>query len=89
MGCVRPMVVSVPSEDRVAQATRIARELLDSEGPDAVSMRKIAERMGVKAPSLYKQVPDKKALEVALIVQGLSEIGEAAHAVSGTEFPSR
>lgn len=73
----------MPSEDRATQATRIARELLDADGPEAVSMRNIADRMGVKAPSLYKHVPDKATLEVALIVQGLAELGAAVNAVAG------
>ncbi len=73
----------MPSETRAAQATRIARELLDADGPDAVSMRNIADRMGVKAPSLYKHVPDKATLEIALITQGLAEMGEALGATAG------
>jgi AcrR family transcriptional regulator len=62
-------------EDRVAQALRVARELLDAEGEAALSMRRLAEGMGIRAPSLYKHVPDKATLEVALIADGLAELG--------------
>jgi AcrR family transcriptional regulator len=51
-----------------------ARELLEEEGPDALSMRRLAERVGIKAPSIYKHLPDKRALEVALIAAGFEEL---------------
>lgn len=54
-----------------------ARDLLEQGGPEAVTMRAIAERLGIRAPSLYKHVPDKHALEVALVVAGFEEL-EAA-----------
>ncbi|MFB7368623.1 TetR/AcrR family transcriptional regulator [Streptomyces sp. NPDC056222] len=67
-----------------------ARELLDSEGPDALSMRRIAERVGIRAPSLYKHFPDKAAVEAGLQAQGmtlLAEDLEAAEAEIGIEQP--
>lgn len=65
------------AEDRVTQAVGVARELLEAEGPDAVSMRAIADRMGIRAPSLYKHVPDKATLEAHLIAAALTELGDA------------
>ncbi len=65
------------AEDRVTQAVAVARELLEADGPDAVSMRAIADRMGMRAPSLYKHVPDKATLEVHLIAAALAELGQA------------
>lgn len=47
-----------------------ALELLEQDGPEAVSMRAIADRIGIKAPSLYKHYRDKEALEVAMIAAG-------------------
>jgi AcrR family transcriptional regulator len=35
---------------------RAALELLDTEGPDGLGMRRVAERLGVRAPSLYHHV---------------------------------
>jgi len=61
---------------RVAQIVDTARELLDEGGPDAVSMRRVADRLGIKAPSLYKHLPDKQALENALISAGFDELRE-------------
>ncbi|MFF3396121.1 TetR/AcrR family transcriptional regulator [Streptomyces sp. NPDC002669] len=67
-----------------------ARELLDAEGPDALSMRRIAERVGIRAPSLYKHFPDKAAVEAGLQAQGmirLAEDLEAAEAGIGVDPP--
>ena len=51
----------------------MARELLEREGLDAISMRRIAERLGIRAPSIYKHLPDKQALENAIISSGFEE----------------
>lgn len=56
-----------------------AWSLLDAEGPDALTMRRLAEALEIKAPSLYKHVPDKAALESALIEEALARIGTALH----------
>jgi AcrR family transcriptional regulator len=36
-------------------------------------MRCLAERVGIRAPSLYKHFPDKAALEAAVIAAGLED----------------
>jgi len=41
---------------------REALSLLDSEGLDGLSMRKLAARLKVQAPTLYYHIPDKSAL---------------------------
>ncbi|CAA9530676.1 MAG: hypothetical protein AVDCRST_MAG67-4127 [uncultured Solirubrobacteraceae bacterium] len=56
----------VPSP-RVRQIVAAARELVEEEGLDALSMRHLADRLGIRAPSIYKHLPDKRALEHALI----------------------
>ena len=58
---------------RAREIVAAARELLELEGPDALSMRRIAERLGIRAPSIYKHLPDKQALENALISMGFEE----------------
>lgn len=40
-------------------------------------MRRLADRLGMRASSIYKHVPDKATLEVALVAEGLAEAGEA------------
>lgn len=76
--------------DRVQQITAAARELLETEGPDALSMRRIGERVGIRAPSLYKHFPDKGAVEAALQAQGMAQLAqelEAIEAEIGVEPP--
>ena len=63
------------AEGRREEIVAAAREILEAEGPSALTMRAIAERIGIRAPSLYKHFPDKAALEVALVALGLAETG--------------
>jgi len=59
----------------------VARELLDARGSEGLTMRAIATELGIRAPSLYKHIADKHELEVALIVDGLTEQAEAFETV--------
>ena len=53
------------------------RQLLEEEGLEALTMRRLAERVGIRAPSLYKHLPDKAALEAAIIATGFEEAAAA------------
>jgi AcrR family transcriptional regulator len=59
------------------QIVATARQLLETNGPEAVTMRAIATKLGIKAPSLYKHIRDKAELEAALITEGFTEQAEA------------
>jgi AcrR family transcriptional regulator len=54
--------------------------ILDEGGPDALTMRRLADDLGMRAPSLYKHVPDKATLETALIEDILFDMGDTLHA---------
>ena len=56
-----------------------ALEILDAEGPGALTMRRLADEVGIRAPSIYKHLPDKATLEAALVEEGLAEMGAALH----------
>jgi AcrR family transcriptional regulator len=65
---------------RARQIVAAARELLEKDGADALTMRRLAERIGVKAPSLYKHFPDKAAVEVELMALLFAELADALEA---------
>jgi AcrR family transcriptional regulator len=58
---------------RAKEIVAAAGDLLDEEGPSALSMRRVADRLGIRAPSIYKHLPDKQALENALISAAFEE----------------
>jgi TetR/AcrR family transcriptional regulator, tetracycline repressor protein len=62
------------------QVVQAALALLDEVGLDALTMRTLAERLGVKAASLYRHVRDKQDL-LALLADEIS--GEIAIAADG------
>lgn len=63
---------------RQQQIIDVAGEILEAEGPEALTMRRLATELGIKAPSLYKHFPDKSAVESALIERGFLLWGERA-----------
>lgn len=67
---------------RQEQIAQTARALLDAEGPQALTMRRIASALGIKAPSLYKHVPDKTALEALLVTAGFTELADVLTAAA-------
>jgi len=73
-----------PTSARLEQIVAAARDLLEQEGPGGLTMRRLAGRLGMQAPSLYKHVADKDELEVLLIAWALRDQGAATHeAVDG------
>lgn len=66
-----------PLGRRATEIVAAARRLLEQEGPDALTMRRLGEGMSMKAPSLYKHVADKAAIEAVLVEQALTELGGA------------
>lgn len=75
---------TVPSSRR-AQIVDAARHLLEEQGPAALSMRNVAAAIGIRAPSLYEHVTDKRALESAIIATGLEEQGVALTAAAAVD----
>lgn len=51
-----------------------ARRLLDEGGDKAVSMRKVAEQVGITAMAIYRHYPDHAALLNAVADQGFAEL---------------
>jgi len=61
---------------RAREIVAAARELVEGEGCEALTMRRLADSLGIRAPSLYKHLPDKQALENALISSTFEEQAE-------------
>jgi AcrR family transcriptional regulator len=66
--------------ERKEEIVRAALALLEEQGASALTMRRLAERLGVKAPSLYKHFDGKDDLEAALIAVGLEEVSSVLSA---------
>ena len=57
-----------------------ARDLLEEGGLDAVSMARVAERVGIKAPSLYKHFGDRSELLAAAATAAVLDLGRTLSA---------
>ncbi|WP_322752891.1 TetR/AcrR family transcriptional regulator [Frankia sp. Cas3] len=64
---------------RAIEIISVGRRLLETDGPDALTMRRLAAELGIQAPSIYKHLPGKDALELALLEDALTEIGQDLH----------
>jgi len=53
----------------------VARELLESEGPQHLTMQAVAQRVGVRAPSLYKRLRDREDLLALVLDATVRELG--------------
>jgi len=51
-----------------------ARELLDKEGAEGVTMRRVAEKVGITPMAIYRHFPDREALLEGLADQGFQEL---------------
>lgn len=65
----------------------VAQDLLEREGPDALTMRALAERLGIRAPSLYKHVAGKDdiiaGLQERALVAFTTHLGTAGPGLGG------
>jgi AcrR family transcriptional regulator len=59
----------------------VARELLDADGPGAVSLREAARRVGVSATATYRHFADKEHLLAAVAAQGYREFADSLRAI--------
>jgi AcrR family transcriptional regulator len=51
-----------------------SRRLLDKEGPEAVTMRRVAKAVGITPMAIYRHYPDRAALLNALADEGFEEL---------------
>jgi AcrR family transcriptional regulator len=62
---------------RVREIVATALALLEEQGAEALTMRGLAERLGIRAPSLYKHLSGKGELETAVIAVGFEDLATA------------
>jgi len=66
--------VTTELSPRAREIVAVARQLIEEEGPAGLSMRRLADRVGIRAPSIYKHLPDKQALEHAIVSTVFDEL---------------
>jgi len=60
-----------------AAVVEAAAQIADADGPEAVTLARLARRLGVRAPSLYNHVDSRAALLRLLALRSLRALGEA------------
>lgn len=73
-----PLRTATPRARQIVEAARV---LLERDGWDGVTMRDLADEVGMRAPSLYKHVANKDALKAVLVGVALAESGAALRPV--------
>ena len=58
-----------------------AADLLDSGGPDAVTLREVGARAGVSRGAPYRHFADKESLLTAVAAEGWQRVGDHMHAL--------
>lgn len=76
----------MPTPDRTSYAEIVdaGREVLEETGPGGLTMQRVAERVGVRAPSLYKRVRDRDALVSAVAAATLDDLTARLEASGGS-----
>jgi AcrR family transcriptional regulator len=77
-----------PLTPRVREIVTAALGLLEEQGAEALTMRALAGRLGIRAPSLYKHLSGKGQLETTMIAVGFEELAAALEGVAD-EGPDR
>lgn len=74
------------SDDIKSRIVGAARALYFERGPDTVTMRAVAERVGVTATALYRHFPDKDAILREVVGEGSRLLG--SHLFRALEAPT-
>ena len=76
-----------PARTSTEQIVVAARRLVATDGLEGLTMARVAELVGVRAPSLYKRVPGWAALVRLAAGDLLAELSRALRSATGSEHP--
>ncbi|SFS03908.1 transcriptional regulator, TetR family [Microbacterium sp. cf046] len=76
----------MPTPDRtsLAEIVDAGRDILESAGASRLTMQAVAERVGVRAPSLYKRVRDRDALLMLVAAASADDLAARLEASDGS-----
>jgi AcrR family transcriptional regulator len=77
-----------PSAGMEAALLASASDILESEGPDGLSVRRIAAAAGVAPMGVYNHFDSKSGIVEALYIQGFARLGAAMQAMAQIADPS-
>lgn len=72
---------------RVREVVAAAARVLEAEGQEALTMQRLGSELGIRAPSLYKHVAGKAAVEGLLVTDTFFALGDLGH--RAVERPGR
>src|SRR3954452_4830455 len=77
---------SMPTPEKTSLGRIVAagRDLLEAQGQQGLTMQAVAERVGVRAPSLYKHVGNRAALLAAVAEATIDDMTAGLEATDGT-----
>ncbi|WP_446046315.1 TetR/AcrR family transcriptional regulator [Streptomyces olivaceus] len=76
----------MPTPEKTSRSRIIAagRDLLESNGQQGLTMQSVAERVGVRAPSLYKHVANRAALLAAVAEATIEDLTARQESTDGS-----
>ena len=76
-----------PAQTSTDAIVAAGRRLMEERGADALTMRDVADAVGVRAPSLYKRVRDRTDLFRLILEDVTDELTESMDAAAGSGDP--
>ena len=81
--------VPAPTKTGRGEIIAVGRELVEEGGLDALTMHAVALRIGVRPPSLYKHVRDRRDLLAEVVAATVMDVAERMEAAQAVADPRR